>query len=319
MGCGSGPPGDPAEAAFSSLREQLMATEDPGIKAAAAERFLAEFPDSEHAPRVLDAAVYYLSQGLDEPARARDLAEETMAAVEDPERRFAIGVILLRTSLGLADSGDLNPLAAELASHRPFTYSELADLMEAAVNGERWALAEQYADGALELATPEAYRAAYPDRELDDTAVERRVDSRRANSLAHRGWARFNQGRHEEAMTDFEAGHGHSTTTYVGIPWTPIDTYWGLAAAELGKLERAEELLIPDAVMGGSEEAMAGLCRVYAARTGSEKGIDQYLWSRREAMARTIDDFALPTYDGSTFSMASLRNRVVLLAFWFPT
>jgi len=31
------------------------------------------------------------------------------------------------------------------------------------------------------------------------------------------------------------------------------------------------------------------------------------------------DDFTLPDYDGGQLTLSSLRGRVVLLAFWFPT
>jgi hypothetical protein len=319
LGCAQTPPEDPAEAAFTTLREQFMTAEGPRDKVAIAEKYLAEFPDGERSPSVLDAAVYYLSEELEERQRARALAEQTLARVQDPERRFEMGMTLWRVQHALGETGDLAALADALAAHRPLRYRELANLSEAAVDSGSWDLAERYSNAALALATPEAYRAEYPDREFDDEMVQRRVGSRRANSLANRGWARFQQQRVDEAMADFEEGSGHSTTNYAGIPYTPINTYWGLAAVEQGDFERAEELLAADAVMGGSERAMAGLRRAFVARTGSEDGIDDYLRARRDALARTIDDFTLPTYDAEEVSMSSLSGRVVLLAFWFPT
>jgi len=73
------------------------------------------------------------------------------------------------------------------------------------------------------------------------------------------------------------------------------------------------------ALYGGDREAREVLrARFTAAGTGAD--FDAYLGQARQRLARPVDDFTLPDYDGATHRFSNLRNgEVALLAFWFPT
>ena len=65
---------------------------------------------------------------------------------------------------------------------------------------------------------------------------------------------------------------------------------------------------------------MASLEEAYVAVNGSSDGLDEWLWTERQRLARTIDDFTLTDYDGVSHDFSALSDgKVTLLAFWFPT
>jgi hypothetical protein len=317
-GCAQEPPPS-ADDVLADLRAQFSESEDPAEKLELARSFITRFPEHEQAPMVLDAAVGVLTDDMDDAAGALALVDQTLAEVSDPEIRFSMRTSQWRLAREHGEPFSLAEVAAELDGHREPKYTELYELMELAVDAEEWALAESWADTALTQASPEAYRADYPGREFSDEVVAQRAANRRTFALGHKAWAAYQQGRTEEAMALFAEGADDMNFTYVGAPETPLHTYWGRAAFEQGDLDRAAELVEADAVMGGSEFAMDTLRQVHVARTGSEEGFEAYLTAARQRLARTVDDVTLSHYSGAEFQLASTRDKVVLLSFWFPT
>ncbi len=107
---------------------------------------------------------------------------------------------------------------------------------------------------------------------------------------------------------------------YVGAADTPLDYYYGKAKLAAGDPAAAMELLATSAIMGSDEDAMAALREAYVATKGSDEGFDEWTWSQRESLAKTVDTFTLADYEGNTHEFQDLADgKVTLLAFWFPT
>jgi tetratricopeptide (TPR) repeat protein len=308
----------PADDAFARLREAVSDLEGAEEKLALIEDYLDTYPDSEHVADLVQAAVYYRSEELDDPAGAQVLAEQALQSIDDPEDRFEIGLSLHRLALQLDQPSPLRKVAAELATHRQLSYVNHLDLLEAAVDIPDWELVLEHADAALAFATPETFRADYPDREFSDDRIERAATRRRCNSLAYKAGALVNLDRLDEALPVFAEAESSNTFSYAGIPETPLYRFWGEAELRQGNPERAAELLAPDAVMGRDETALAGLRRAYTELNGNQDGFDEYLWAARNKLASKVDDFSLPTYDGEVISLSGLAGKVVLLNFWNP-
>lgn len=320
-GCGRGgtePPaanGDP----WAALRDAYTDAASPAERADLAERFLADHPDHERAASALAMAVYPLKDELRDLPRARALAEGVLAHATDPEERFEVRMMLWEVSLEEGAPGDLREVAGELTPTRALAYGELWELVDAAARAEQWALVEEWSRSALDLATPDAWRAENPDSKLTEEQVSARATGRRAFALAHLAWAAFNLGRTEEAEATFAEAEAITPRNFVGVAQTPVDRFRGRAALRQGDLDRAESLLATDAVMGGDTKALADLRQIWAGRNGSEEGFEAYLWSTRQRLARPVADFVLSDYEGAAFDLASTRGKVVMLAFWFPT
>jgi len=328
FGCSrkSEPPADPAAQAYQELRQSMEDLQTPEAKADAAEAYLSTYPDSEGAEGALEIAVYYRSDMLGDHAAARKIVEQQVGHIKDPKGRFDAQLMLYDLSMAAGAQDvpgprvDLRKVEAELAAHQELGFGARINLMDSACKGAEWDLALEQADLALEQATPEAYRAEREGEELEDAAVERRVSRRQAEALAGRGRALTGLDRLDEAMEVLAAAREVTATNYIGLPETELNVYQAKAEIKAGRLEEAQQLLEPDAVMGGDAEAMAQLRKVYATINGSEQGFDEYLDAARQRLAVPVDSFSLPTYEGETIDFGSFTSgKATLLAFWFPT
>lgn len=311
----------PAEEAWSELVEAWNGLETAEDKAALAENYLAEFPDTEHSGSMAGVVVYYRGHEMEDPQGAYDVVASVLEQIEDPEQRFAVGMEML----SLADSVDvpleLAEVANSLGAHRSLTYSEHQQVFETAIDLEEWMVADEHSMAALEIATPEAYQADYPDREFSEEDLAERVQRRQATALAYDGWAAYNMGDTELAFARFAAADEVGSVSYLGVPNTPLFAFWGRAALSEGDIDSAIELLGAEAAFG--EEGSGAeiyLREAYATKNGDEEGFDEFLWATRNELATVVDDFTLLDYEGNEIGMADVSTgKVTLLAFWFPT
>ncbi len=318
-GCSQKQVEDPAESAFREVRSALEETDSESEKATLAEGFLAEFPDTERAGTMAATVAYYRGERLGEPERAYEVLRSALDRIQDPESRFEVGTALAPLAHELGHAVDLAEVAGDLAAVRELTFNDHLQVMETAVEVEQWELALEHSEASLGLASEEAYRADYPDREFSDQEVAERSRRRRVLALAHRGWALCNLERCDQGLEVFEEADRIKTVDYMGVSDTPLDLFWGRAMLARGEERRAIELLAADAAFGDAAEAVPLLRQAYAAVNQGEDGFDEYLWSIRERLAKPVDDFTLPDYEGLPHTLSALEDKVVLLAFWFPT
>lgn len=310
---------DPAEAAFEKLRASWSDAEGPEAKSALAEQYLAEYPDTEHSASLAGAVAYYRGRELEDPAGALEVLSEARSKIKNPEQVFGVSMEMLALSDVTEVPLDLGQVADELAAVRPLSYGEAMQVAEAAVKLEEWTVAAEHAEAASLLATPEAFRADYPDREYSEEEVTRRADRRKASAYAHGGWAAYNLGDPEKAYELFAEADDVKSVNYAGAPDTPLYRFWGRAALADGDFDRAIELLAPDAIFGDDGGSMKYLREAFEAKGEDANRFDGFVWTTRAEFARTVDDFEALDYQGSPFRLSDVGDKVILLAFWFPT
>jgi hypothetical protein len=312
---------DPAETAWDGLVEAWNGLETAEEKTELAESYLEEYPDTGHSGSLAGAIVYYRGHELEDPQGAYDRLSPVLGQIEDPEQKFEVSMELL----SLADSIDvpleLAQVVNDLSAHKELTYGEHEWVFETAIDLEDWMIAAEHAGAAAALATPENYRADYPDREFSDEDVAERTARRKATALAYDGWAVYNMGKTDLAFARFAEADEVGSVSYLGVPNTPLYTFWGRAALAEGEIDSAIELLGSEVAFGGEgSSAEVYLREAYAAKNGDEEGFDEFLWSTRTELATQVDDFTLLDYQGNPVSLAEIStDKVTLLAFWFPT
>jgi len=307
-----------ADEAWEAMVAQLQDVETDGEKVPIIKAFVKENPNHERAAYALSGMIYYL--GDDQAALKEGLrfSREVLPSVTEADIRREMQLELVGLYGRLGDEASLAAAADELASAKPLGYPEHDSITEAALEAGAWELAATHAEAGLALATPEAFRADYPERNFTDEDVADAVRRRTAASYAGKGWALANLGRTDEALAAFAAGSGSVKHNYVGIPDSPLFSYWGRTLAEAGKNEKAMDMLVADAILGGDEEAMDALNGAYVAARG-EAGFEDYLLQNRRRLAKKIDDFTLNNYQGEPLTFSQLKGQVVLLSFWFPS
>jgi hypothetical protein len=312
---------NPAEVAWSEFTEawsQLEAAED---KAQLAEGYLSKFPNTEHSGLLARRIVYYRGHEMEDARGAFDAVYPALGQIEDPEQRFVASMGLFDLADSVEIPLDIGEVAGGLEAVRPLSYDEHQWVAMVATDLEEWVHADQHAHAAFFLATPENFRAEYPDREFTDEKVESIVRHRQGQSLAYESWALYNQGEIETAFTRFAEADAIGSLSYLGVPDNPLYTFWGRAALAEGDLDKAIELLSAETLFGEDGSSSEPYLReAYVAKNGDDQGFDEFLWSTRNQLAKTIDDFTLLDYDGDPVSLSDIgTDKVTLLAFWFPT
>jgi tetratricopeptide (TPR) repeat protein len=312
---------DPAEEAFSALRSALSEAETPEAKAELVEDYLARFPDTERSGWAAGAIVYYRGVQMEDPERVFDVLSASLERIESPDQRFEVSMELLSLADSVEMPFDVAEVADALEAVRPLTFDEHQWVAETATDFEEWSVADRHAYAASELATPEGFRTDYPDSEFTDEKVAAHAQHRKALSLSYDAWALFNLGDTELAFARFAEADAVGSVSYLGVPNTPLYTFWGRAALAEGDVDRAVALLGTETLFGdGLSDAEPFLREAYVAKNGDDEGFDEFLWATRNELATTVDDFTLLDYEGNEISMAEASaGKVTLLAFWFPT
>ncbi len=318
IGCGSEPQ-QTVEDAYSEFRDAIREIETPEEKAALCEDFLTQFPESEHTGSLAGAVAYYRGEAMEDPAGAVEFLGGLLAKVEDPEMRFGVQLAQFPLTDEIGQAKDLEAIVTDLQAHRALTFSENLEVGEMAAGHDLWSLAETRAVAASTLATAEAFRAEYPDTELSDDELIAKADNRSVMAATNRGWALAHLDRETEALEVFEAAAPLSQSNYLGVPSTELFSYWGRTALGQGEAERALELLGPTAVLGDNDEAFEAYRDAYIAVHEDDAGFEDFLWSARQNLAKVVDDFELPDYEGALNRLGETRGKVVFLSFWFPT
>ena len=312
--------GDPVKQAWEAMVETYNELETAQDKTEVFEEFLREYPDTDYAGRLASSVAYYRGTELGDPEGAYAILAETLAENTDPEARYEIGTAMFPLAMEIGETMDLGAVAEELAATRELSFGEMIDVADLALEHDQWELGSTYAEAAMAKATPEAFLADYPDDDYTAEEAAAKAERRKAMSLANLGWALFNMGETDRAMATFEEAAPFRTTNYLGVTDTAVDLYHGKALLAGGDAARAMDLLAPAAVMGSDDDAMASLEEAYVAVNGSNNGIDGWLWTERQRLAKQVDEFTLTDYDGVSHDFSALSDgKVTLLAFWFPT
>jgi len=312
---------DPVEAAYSRVNAAVSEADTSEETAELVEGFLAEFPDSQHSGWAATMIVHYRADTMKDPEGAYKALSAALGRIESPKARFDVSMQMLTLSESVEVPLEVGAVANALSAARPLTFAEHEQVAVNATASEQWTLVQEHASAAFELATPETFSAEYGQWGLSDYELAMWLQHFKAFYLAHEGWGAYNQGDTEVAFTRFSESDAIGSESYLGVPTTPLYTFWGRAALAEGDVDRAFELLGAQTLFGEDGSATEPFLReAYVAEKGNDEAFDEFLWSTRNKLAAPVDDFELADYDGNPVSLSKVGDgKVVLLSFWFPT
>lgn len=301
---------------LAESRRDLATTEE---KLAVTKDFLDEHPESEVTARALDAVLYYQGEALGDIEGAIAYGEELRGRVDSAEVVTAIDKVMIPAygQAGMIDK--MLSVAERLAASDDLSFNDHWNVIEAAAGAEKWDVARSYCEKARPLATAESYRADYPKRELSDEELAEAAENRLGMILVMTGWARANQGEIDAALVELAQADTLVPHSYVGTAEYGLDLYRAKTLIMKGDFEGAMDQFAVEALIMRNADAFAGMRKAYALLHGDTTGFDEYASEVHRSVARTMEDFRLSGYDGTTASFSDLRGDVTLLAFWFPT
>jgi tetratricopeptide (TPR) repeat protein len=280
--------------------------------------FLAEFPESRHSPHALFLAFTYMHE-MGNTREGIDYVEGIRALIKDPEIGYRVDKRLLQ-QYGQAEMlAKMLEVAQLIDQKEGLSFPEYDAIIRAAIKKQNWAVAEKYTCQAKSLVSPEAYRMEQSGQELSEVEVESVVRNREGILANYEGWIKANLGRFDEALTDFANAEERVRHFYIEIPFYGLNLNWAKTLMMVGDYESALERLAPDALIMGDKSALLELKDVYEKAFGTEEGFDNWTRQKHLEIAKTIDNFSLPDYEGKMHDFESLSGKVTCIAFWFPT
>ena len=308
-----------ADAAYEKASAAVDVAKTPREKVAVCAAFLRQYPESDHTQDMLETALYYQLDEVKDAAGAKPIVEGLLAAVGDKELLRKIKIASLPMWAKLKDTEMVKARVREV-SIGPMSFDERMTIANAGIEAGLWQVVHEYASGAMMVATPDAFKADNPGREFAPDRLERYVNLRKAEALAADAWAKANLGQFELALAGFEEARPVTNFSYLGSSETNFNLWLGRTLLMQKDYDKAFATLTPDAVFGGTPEALAALKEVFVAKTGSEFGFEAKLEELRNSLAKTVVDFTLPDYAGKEMTYRKQKEgKVMLLAFWFPT
>jgi tetratricopeptide (TPR) repeat protein len=304
--------------AYEQATEERLAlgTVDARLKIVRA--FLNEFPVSRHSPEAIWLACYYMHE-LGDSAGGLAYAKSLRDQADDPELVYEIDRRMMTMYGRCGETGTMLDVARTVEQRDGLSFATRKELIEVLIEAADWPRALELCQQSCAYATDEAFRREWAGEDLTDAQVEAAVANRQAILDSHQGWAKANLGRVEEALDDFASAASGIRRSYLGVPDADLNLRWGQTLVGKQELGEAIDLLAADAVILGRDEAMEALERAYAGIHSDTADFDHFARSKRLEIARVIDDFTLPDYQGERRLLSDLRDRVTLLAFWFPT
>lgn len=308
------------EAAYRAAEEVWEeASSSPKTKLRAARDFLKEHPDTRYTVRVVGRAVELLAEDMGNPAEAEKLVRDARGRVKDPVNARRLGVSHVEALASLKRVGEIEKVAATLRGDNELAFFDQVRIAEAAIGAEAWETALVFATAASELTADKLRAQSSAGRYPTEEDLQRALRKRQAWALGDKGWAEAGMGRIEAALATFEKGAALDARQIMGNSETSLPLYHARTLLKAGRAAEALEVLAPNALYGGDKEALATIEQAWKA-SGGEGDVQEYLWQERMRRAVVAPDFTLPDYDGQEKRFSNLsKDRVTLLAFWFPT
>ena len=288
-------------------------------KLAVVRGFLDEYPETSHTAYALDDVIYYMGQKLNDIEGAIEYITDLRGRIADPRLALDVDLKLLGAYEQAGWKDKFVELADRLAQAEGMKYTDHLRVLRSAVELKAWQVVVEHCQTAEKYATKEAFKAQYSDEEFDEAYLEEASKNRKGLLLGYDGWAKFNLGQVETALTEFADAEGLVRRHYFGHPDSDLYRYWGAVALEQGDYDTAIEKLSPIAIMAGDEGALTDLLKAYVGKNGRDTGFEDFSMQQRRKLAKTVDDFTLPDYEGNEHAFSDLRGEVTILSFWFPT
>lgn len=309
-------PGNPDED-FQMTMDAFTETEDPEGKAALWLSFLERNPSNGYTVGAVEylATQYYMGFKKD-PDAAIAFVRIKLSHLDDPELA-AEGQRLFLQLLGEAGRGDeLAGLVREMEKQAEFGVEDEEAIYRAAIAARSWELAGDFSAAAVE-----GLDERIKDPDLDEEELES-VREQRSAALISLAWARSNLGQDDQALALFDEAEKTVQFDYNGFsswPTEEFDLYHGKTLLATGKVREAISRLAPRAVILEDPVAVDVLAEAHRLENGSADGFSEFVEETRYQIARDLPDFTVTDYNGNKIESSSLRGKVTLLAFWFPT
>jgi len=311
--------GAAVDQAYKAMIEERRGHDEMADRLALTKKFLEQYPESKYTARLIGHVYYYQGERLEDPPGAIAYGEDLRTKLTNPEfiTDFDKQMVELYGDAGMLDK--MTKLAGQLESAGEMKFGDYWNIILIGTENEDWAMVRTYSKKAWPMADAKGFRADYPERDFTDEEIQKAGDNRTGMVAGKEAWALANMGMVDDALSHFKMTEMKLSRSFVGVPDYDIGLHWANTLLMKGDYDGAIKQFAPEALIMGSEEALAGLEKAYVGKNGSDDGFDAFAGELHAKIAPTVKQFELPDYDGKRNQYADIKGDVTLLAFWFPT
>lgn len=261
-------------------------------------------------------AMQHYIKRLDDPEGALAFAKEKLADLTD-ERFTDAGKRLIFALY--AETGNKEEIRNMATAIEKPTIRECMNVADAGMKVEDWDLVKEFSQRALEMNTAETIQAEDPDTEMTDEQIQNSIKRTNAGALTNLGWAQMNMDEIDAAVETFAKAEPSISFNYAGVTWGDFSNYQTKALLKKGDYATAKEKIAPAAITMGDKKAVELYKEAYLATGGIEADFAGHVEEMRSSIARTMPEFQAFDYEGNKVDYGTVKGKVTLLAFWFPT
>lgn len=124
----------------------------------------------------------------------------------------------------------------------------------------------------------------------------------------------------DKAIQNFEEAKKFLKPSFQGTYLDDFNYYLALTLKEMGKYQEAISTIIPDVLFEKNDKNYGLFKEIYKEIYKTEEGEEEFLKTKKEEISPLAIDFNLKGYNGKEFNFKDVsKDKVTLLAFWFPT
>lgn len=261
---------------------------------------------------------YYMDKN-DDPEGALDFIRASLTDIDDEALRAECKLLMFGVYGQSKDAEGLQELAAEYEAAGDLSLDTHKAIINAASSAGAWQVVRDHGTMMMEKSTLERIKAEYADNNYSDEEAGKRVRAIKMTALENVGRSSTELGELDHALATFTQGEEYASYSYSGVQYHSLNLYWAEALLQAEDYKACMEKIAADAIIGGDDDAFEIFKQAYLADGGQQSALDDYVESVRHDIARTMPQFSAYDYDGNKVDYDSLKGKVTLLAFWFPT
>lgn len=308
------------EAASKKAFAKFNAEQDRKIGVLFLEELLLSYPNYKYIHSYLKMVTDIYIKELNQPENAVLLAKKVLKQSTNSHSILMIHSVLIDILSSTGKIEEFIKTVEILEKMETLNQSLETAIYQAAVKHNRWTLVEKHADAAVSFSTFDAIKSNVlkSGSSMPDNVIHLISLRETGQAMAAKGWALIKLDRFNDGIEIFKKAEKNTLYNFVDVPQSKLNLYWSQALLEAGQPEKAIELISPDAVMLGSEEAKSVLKKALISYTGTEEGFDEFMWDQRKKNAKKVKNFTLFNYKNEKQQFDKLKGNVTLLVFWTP-
>ncbi len=299
------------EKKYDLLRKSLENSKESEEKAKLIKDFLKKHPESSYTYDLIFELMDY-----EETKEYESFVKDLMNKMKKEDIKEDLKFCLIEFYKRNKDKNNI--LKVFNSFNKPLKYDNFSETIKALIEIEDFENSLKLLDEAKKFCEKEYINKEY--EKLSEEKRNRYFKRRNFETELFKGRIYFGLKEYEKSLSSFEKAKEFLKPSFPGIYLYDFNFYYALLLKEISKKEEAISAILPDVLFEKNEKNYELFEKIYIDIYGSKDGIEDFLKAKKKEISPSKIDFTLKDYDRKEYNFFDLsKEKVTLLAFWFPT